>query len=178
VVRENHLMNKELFEAVHADVLMHPSLIVANRIRMLLGTPLLTEFVHYARFEDDAWACELIGAHRGPGARAGAGRLAGEHRRRGRLRPLQLRTEGPLPTIGDLLRDPRDRGQHLPAIVLMRRRENAAPCCRTERAAAGGLTACWSAGGMGRSRACSGRCRTSMRSTMWCLGCHSKPAPG
>jgi voltage-gated potassium channel len=60
VVRENHLMNRELFEAVDADVLMHPSLIVANRIRMLLGTPLLTEFVHYARFEDDAWACELI----------------------------------------------------------------------------------------------------------------------
>jgi voltage-gated potassium channel len=45
VVRENHLMNRELFDAVGADVLMHPSLIVANRIRMLLGTPLLTEFV-------------------------------------------------------------------------------------------------------------------------------------
>ncbi len=124
VVRENHLMNRELFEAVQADVLMHPSLIVANRIRMLLGTPLLTEFVQSARFEDDAWACQLISRI-----------LALVHDKvpdvwqvridaEGAYALFQLRADEPLPTIGDLLRDPRDRGEDLPAIVLMRRRES------------------------------------------------------
>ncbi len=124
VMRENHLMNRELFEAVGADILMHPSLIVAQRIRMLLTAPLLTEFVDYARFEDDAWACELIS------------RIAAlAHERvpdvwqvqidaEGAYALLTVRREEPLPKIGDLLRDPRDRGCRLPAIVLMRRRDH------------------------------------------------------
>jgi Trk K+ transport system NAD-binding subunit len=123
VVRENNLINRELFEAVEADILMHPSLIVANRIRMLLGTPMLTDFVHDARFEDDAWACELI-------ARITAlvhdkvpdvwqVRIDAEDA----YALMQLGEDAPLPKIQDLLRDPRDRGCLLPALVLLRRRE-------------------------------------------------------
>jgi hypothetical protein len=37
---------------------------------------------------------------------------------------MQLRDEEPLPKIEDLLRDPRDRGCKLPAIVLLRSRES------------------------------------------------------
>ncbi len=124
VLRENQLMNRQLFDAVDADIIMHPSLIVANRIRVLLGTPLLTEFVHDARFEDDAWACELI-------ARVAAlvhdqvpevwqVRIDADDA----YALLRLRPQEPLPKIGDLVRDPRDRGCRLPAIVLMRRREH------------------------------------------------------
>ena len=123
VLRENQLMNRELFDAVEADIIMHPSLIVANRIRMLLGTPLLTDFVHDARFEDDAWACELIAriaalAHdRVPDV--WQVRIDAEDA----YALLRLRHDEPLPKIEDLLRDPRDRGCKLPAIVLMRHRE-------------------------------------------------------
>ncbi|WP_295880496.1 TrkA family potassium uptake protein [uncultured Thiohalocapsa sp.] len=124
VLRENHLMNRELFDAVDADIIMHPSLIVANRIRVLLGTPLLTDFVHDARFEDDAWACELI-------ARIAAlvhdkvpdvwqVRIDAEDA----YALMRRRKDEPLPRIEDLLRDPRDRGCRLRAVVLLRRREN------------------------------------------------------
>jgi voltage-gated potassium channel len=49
-----------LFEAVHADMVMHPSSIIANKIRVLLGTPLLSEFESLALYREEAWACELI----------------------------------------------------------------------------------------------------------------------
>jgi Trk K+ transport system NAD-binding subunit len=124
VMRENHLMNRELFDAVGADIRMHPSLIVAHRIRILLTAPLLTEFVHYARFEDDAWACELISriaavaSERVP--EVWEVRVDAEDA----YAPMKLRRAEPFPKIGDLLRDPRDRGCRLPAIALMRRRDN------------------------------------------------------
>ncbi|MBK1633401.1 potassium transporter TrkA [Thiohalocapsa halophila] len=124
VLRENQLMNRELFDAVDADIIMHPSLIVAHRIRMLLGTPLLTEFVHDARFESDAWACELIDRiaalvhDRVPDV--WQVRIDAEDA----YALMRLRHDEPLPKIEDLLRDPRDRGCKLPAIVLMRSRED------------------------------------------------------
>lgn len=124
VLRENQLMNQELYDAVGADILMHPSLIVSNRIRVLLSSPLLAEFSNYARYEDDAWACQL------------ASRIAAlAHDRvpdvwevciddQDAYALSQLRPQGAVPVLGDLLRDPRDRGLRLPAIALMRRREN------------------------------------------------------
>jgi Trk K+ transport system NAD-binding subunit len=124
VVRENQLMNRELFDAVDADILMHPSLIVANRIRSLLGTPLLMEFVQYARFEDDAWACALVSrlsalAHQDRVPEVWQVRIDAEDA----YALFAMRPDEPLPTLGDLLRDPRDRGCKLPAIALMRRRD-------------------------------------------------------
>jgi hypothetical protein len=122
VARENHLANTELFDAVGADIRMHPSLIVADRIRLLLRAPLLNEFVNYARFEEDAWACALID------------RIAGLVPERvpdvWELRIDQEQAyalywaweQGLTITLGDLLRHPRARDAMLPAIVLMRRR--------------------------------------------------------
>ena len=124
VLRQNQLMNDELFEAVGADILMHPSLIVSHRVRVLLSTPLLTEFSHHARDKEDAWACEL------------ASRIAAlAHERAPEVWEVriddedayalvQLCRKGATPVLGDLLRDPRDRGRALPVIALMRRREN------------------------------------------------------
>lgn len=124
VVRENQIANEELFDAVGADILMHPSSIVANRIRTLLNAPLLTEFINYARYEDDAWACQLISRivalvhERVP--EVWEARIDSEDA----YALLALRRQGAVPTLGDLLRDPRDRGRTLPVIALMRRREN------------------------------------------------------
>jgi len=60
IARQNHLDNLNIFDAVKADITMHPSSVIANRIRVLLGTPLLYEFMSLAMYEDDQWACELI----------------------------------------------------------------------------------------------------------------------
>ncbi len=60
IARQNQQENHALFDAVDEDMLMHPSFIIANRIRMLLSTPLLSDFLGLALFNDDAWACELV----------------------------------------------------------------------------------------------------------------------
>lgn len=119
VARENHLDNEELFNVVGADIVMHPSSIVANRIRILLATPLLTEFEHWARLREDAWSCEL------------ASRIAGLVQEEvPEVWELAIDNEeahavvaagrnGEGVTLGTLLRDPRDRASRLPAIALL-----------------------------------------------------------
>ena len=122
VVRENQLMNKELFKAVEADILMHPSLIVAQRIRTLLSAPLLSEFVYQADKEPDSWSCELLSRIialvdvRPP--------ILWELRvgETFNLAASDLRRQGHEPTLGDLLRDPRNRDESLAAVILMHRR--------------------------------------------------------
>jgi Trk K+ transport system NAD-binding subunit len=124
VARENHLDNEELFDAVEADIVMHPSSIVANRIRVLLATPLLTEFESYARYQDDAWACQLV-------SRVAA--LVHEHvpdvweisideERAHAI--CEVIARGASVTLGNLLQDPRDREKQLPAIPLLLLRRN------------------------------------------------------
>jgi voltage-gated potassium channel len=122
VVRENQLMNEELFKAVNADILMHPSLIVAQRIRTLLSAPLLSEFVSQAQKEPDSWSCELLSRI-----------IALVDVRPPTLWEMRVGTtfglaveglvrQGYEPTLNDLLRDPRNRDDQLPAIVLMHKR--------------------------------------------------------
>ncbi len=60
VVRQNHLDNTDLTNKVGAAMVMHPSTIIADRIRVLLATPLLYEFFSLALHEDDAWDCQLV----------------------------------------------------------------------------------------------------------------------
>lgn len=123
VVRENQLMNEELFKAVNADILMHPSLIVAQRIHTLLSAPLLSEFVSQAEKEPDSWSCELASRiialvdTRPPILwELRVGEIFGQA-------ALALASEGgPVPTLGDLLRDPRNRDEQLLAIILMHKR--------------------------------------------------------
>jgi voltage-gated potassium channel len=119
VARQNHLDNQGLFDAVRADIVMHPSSIVANRIRVLLGTPLLTELESYGRHQDDAWACQLISRIAG---------LVHEHvpqvwevtideEHAHAVCEVTSRRAGV--TLGNLLRDPRARDVRLPAIALL-----------------------------------------------------------
>jgi len=60
VARENQSDNHGLFRAVEADIIMHPSTVVAERIQLLLATPLLGVFRRRARRYDEAWAGELL----------------------------------------------------------------------------------------------------------------------
>ncbi|NBC48083.1 MAG: potassium transporter TrkA [Gammaproteobacteria bacterium] len=121
VVRENHLMNDGLFQAVNADILMHPSLIVAQRIQTLLSAPLLMEFVAQAEKEPDSWCCELVSRiialieDRPPSLwELSVGTAFG-------YAAKCLEPSGARPTLEDLLRDPRNRDAPLPAIVLVQR---------------------------------------------------------
>ena len=60
VLRQNHSDNSAVIDAVNADMVMHPSKIIADKIRVLLGTPLLYEFVSLAYYQENDWACELV----------------------------------------------------------------------------------------------------------------------
>ncbi|MBK1647872.1 potassium channel protein [Rhabdochromatium marinum] len=122
VARENHLVNQELFKAVAADIRMHPSLIVANRVRTLLRLPLLSEFFTLARTRDETWACALVS------------RVAAMIQDRvpevweytldrdGAPAFLHAVALGLQPTLGTLLTDPRAVDQTVSAIVLLHQR--------------------------------------------------------
>lgn len=60
ILRQNQKENQAVIDAVAADMVMHKSAIIANRIRVLLGTPLLYQFTSLALHQSDAWACELV----------------------------------------------------------------------------------------------------------------------
>lgn len=119
VARENRLHNQALFDRVGAKVVMLPSRVIAERIRVRLGTPLLAEFLTFARYQEDAWACELVSRiaalvdAEAPHVwevrvdKVGAPVLCDEDRR------------GTAVTVEQLLRDPRDRESELPVIALL-----------------------------------------------------------
>jgi len=119
IARQNHLDNMDIFDAVKADIVMHPSSVIANRIRVLLGTPLLYEFMSLALYEDDQWACELISRV-----------LAVVHDRVPEVWEVEINDEEALAVnseleagvaieLEDLLRDHRDRDRTLPCIPLL-----------------------------------------------------------
>jgi len=59
IARQNHADNQAIIDAVDADMVMNPGSIIADKIRVLLATPLLYEFINLASHEEDSWACEL-----------------------------------------------------------------------------------------------------------------------
>ena len=124
VVRQNHSDNSAVIDAVNADIVMQPSQIIAEKIRVLLGTPMLYDFISLAAYQENEWACELF-------SRISA--LVGSH-------PPQLieigvnessatavhhhLTQGGTVTLGELLRDPWSRDASLRCMVLMLYRRN------------------------------------------------------
>jgi Trk K+ transport system NAD-binding subunit len=120
VARQNHRDNQPLFDAVRADIVMHPSAIIANRIRVLLATPMLYEFMQLAKSQDDDWACELISrvvavvsttvpdVWETPIDEHSAGAVYD-----------RVKYRGGAVTVADLMRAPDDRTRPMPAIPLM-----------------------------------------------------------
>jgi Trk K+ transport system NAD-binding subunit len=119
VARENQSDNHELFERAGAHVVMHPSTIVAHRIRVRLTLPLLSEFFTYARFYDNAWACELV-SRIAALAQEGAPHVWQiEVSERQAPALLEAERRGLPITLAAVFRDPRDRGRALPVIALL-----------------------------------------------------------
>jgi len=125
VLRQNHSENQAIIEAVKADMVMHPSAIIADRIRVLLGTPMLHHFVTQAVHQDDSWHCELVS------------RISAlVNQRVPDIEELRVSKdaspaisdaceEGESITLGEVLRDPWQRERALPCIVLLIRRGSA-----------------------------------------------------
>jgi Trk K+ transport system NAD-binding subunit len=120
VARQNNHHNKVLFERVGAQVVMMPSSIIADRIRVRLGTPLLAELTMLARVRGDDWACALV-------SRVVA--LVDEHAphvwevkidETAAPALCAMDRRGNPVTIEQLSRDPRDRDRTLPLIFLLR----------------------------------------------------------
>ena len=124
VVRQNQHDNREIISAVDADMVMHPSAIIADKIRVLLATPMLYEFTSLALYQDERWACEL------------ASRVSALVRDEvPQVREWSLDDscaaalcayleQGGHFLLGDLLRDPWQRERSLKAIVLLVHRRN------------------------------------------------------
>lgn len=60
VARNNIEENTRLFDAIKADIVMHPSSIIANKIGGLLATPLLYAFLGLASQQTREWASEMV----------------------------------------------------------------------------------------------------------------------
>ena len=124
VVRQNQRQNRDIIDAVDADMVMHPSAVIAEKIRVLLATPMLYEFMSLALHQSDGWACEL------------ASRVSALVRDEvPNIREWQLDEEdagvlrdylegGGRFTLSELLCDPWQRDQSLKAIVLLVVRRN------------------------------------------------------
>jgi Trk K+ transport system NAD-binding subunit len=124
IMRQNRKDNQPIIEAVEADMIMHSSTIIANRIRVLLGTPMLYEFVQLVFFQDDSWACELISrlsalvSDRAPEIWEVSFTAQDTHA------VCHAVTEGSSINLGQLLADPGDRDRNLEVIPLMLVRNN------------------------------------------------------
>lgn len=125
VLRQNRQDNRVIVDAFGADIVMHASTIVADKIRILLATPMLVEFFGLGLFQEDQWSCTLFS------------RIAGllENREPPEVWELVVNDErasavtesirqGHAVKLGHILTNPREREESLAAIVLLMIRHN------------------------------------------------------
>lgn len=123
VARQNLRQNQALFDAVKADLVMYPARIIADKIRVLLGTPLHTEFEQIAKRKNGDWACELISRI-----------VAVTSSQAPEVWEIELNTEsthaiynamrrGAQITLDHIITDPRERARKLPCIALLLKRK-------------------------------------------------------
>ena len=119
VARQNLRENQSIMDAVQADFMMYPYRIIANKIYVLLGTPLLHEFEQLAKFKDDEWACELISRivalvnTKLPAV----WEVVLSHNNTHAI--CNAVNEGRQVNIGHIINDPRERTRKLPCICLL-----------------------------------------------------------
>ena len=127
IVRQNLQANGPLFEAYRADITMVSSEIIAHVCLALIHTPLLSRFLDVVRGETDAWADAVIARLQ---ATVGSGTpeiwsvAVSAHGAPALHRGLLA--EGARATVGDLMRDPRNRDERLACEPLYLQRGGAA----------------------------------------------------
>jgi len=124
ILRQNRKENDPVIQAIGADMVMLPSAIIANRIRVLLGAPLQHHFVNLVLHQEDEWACELISrisalvSQHAPEVWEVAFTEEDSHAVCAYVR------RGKKLTLGELMTDPRERTRQLPCLPLMLLRHN------------------------------------------------------
>ena len=124
VARQNTRNNKPMFQAADVNLIMEPGRIVANEIYLKIRTPLLADFFELMRHQDESWVRALLlkisDIMEQPELDAWTLSIDAEQC------PAITTAidEEQAPILAWIGKDPRDRGQELPAIVLMLKREN------------------------------------------------------
>jgi voltage-gated potassium channel len=145
ILRQNKRTNNTIVKAVHANMVMHPSQIIANKIRLLLATPMLQKFMQLAKGEEDDWACELVSRLIAISSEEvpDVWEVTIDAEQAGAVYEA-LTTGGRKVTIGDLERNPRERKRHLPVIPLLMIHHNSRILLpRKEQSVAAGDTILW-----------------------------------
>jgi Trk K+ transport system NAD-binding subunit len=124
VVRQNHQDNTAIIDAVNADLVMHPSQIIADKIRVLLATPMLYKFISLAYHQDNEWACELTSRITAIISRGGPHLEEIEINEQHASAATEVLKSGQLLSVGDLLRDPWCREDRLDCILLLIKRHD------------------------------------------------------
>lgn len=119
VLRQNKADNQIIFEAAKADIVMQPSKIIANHIRVLLTTPLLIDFMRLTKQRGNDWISHLIAVLK---------KILNETSPTIWQLNLDQETapaicealsQGNLLQLNCLVRDPRDRAKNLASVPLL-----------------------------------------------------------
>lgn len=122
VARQNQRENDALFEAANLDLVMQRSRAIARRILSLVSTPLLVPFLRHLRHENNDWAAQLI-ARLQPLINDQAPELwTVDVTPAGATALHAALSEGQTVAVAQLLCDPRDRDEQLPALALLIKR--------------------------------------------------------
>ncbi|HSW52277.1 MAG TPA: NAD-binding protein, partial [Sulfuricaulis sp.] len=119
VARQNDSENDALFRSARLDLVMQRARTISRRILALVTAPLLTDFLRLARHQKPEWAQDLIGD-----LRPILGGLTPDHwsvsvtEEQAPAVHAWLQDGNTLP-LSLLMRDPRDRDQHLHAMALL-----------------------------------------------------------
>jgi Trk K+ transport system NAD-binding subunit len=119
ILRQNFRQNTAIAKAVQANMTMQPSEITANRIRVLLATPMLHIFIQLAKGEEDDWACELVSRIIAIASQEvpDVWETVIDNNHAGAI--MDMLGSGQDIELKDLFRNPRDRDKMLPAIPLL-----------------------------------------------------------
>ncbi|MFB9887683.1 potassium channel family protein [Balneatrix alpica] len=124
VARQNQTANSMVFKAAKTDYVMEPSRIIANKIMLLIKTPLLVEFLQQLEGRDDVWAHTLVNRMRetvGDNELESWSLTVTEEESPALWLALQ---EGQEVKLNLFYKDPRDRSKTLRAFPLMLKRGN------------------------------------------------------
>ncbi len=123
VVRQNHHHNEVLFNAAEADLVMQPTLVGARRILFLLTAPLLKALFERMResqlSSDDDFVHHVLNDLRNHVGHIRPRLWTVDVSRESAPALADLVEDGRAVSLGELLRDPTDRGKRLPCVPLV-----------------------------------------------------------
>lgn len=124
ILRQNHSDNGAVIEAVKADMVMQPSQIIADKIRVLLDTPLLDKFITMSNRHSNEWACEIVSRISAIVSSHVPGIEEISINEQSASAVVSLIKQGKSVTLAHILGDPWDRRQFLSGIILLIDRED------------------------------------------------------